>query len=201
MKNKTLYKLQLLVLAGAVLLGLSLPVGAQTRIRTVSGTLVDDQGAPLSGVTVYNPMGKTAISDSAGHFEIDASDELSLRFEKADYDTKLVPVAGIPEQIALNKSEFLASENDLIKMGISTIYKREMTGAASTISPEDHLTYDHTQYVRDYIQGLLLGITGFSDIRGFGGTLFVIDGACLRFFEFSFFRAFVIIFCCQNGGG
>ena len=180
MKNKILYKLQLLVLASVALFSFTTSVSAQTEATTVSGTLVDEQGNPLTGVTVYNPKGKMVISDSAGHFEIDVEDELSLLFEKENYDTKLLPVSELTGQVTLNKSELLASEDDLIKMGISTKYKREMTGAVSTISPKDHLTYDHTQYVSDYIQGLLLGVKGSDNIRGLGNALFVIDGVIGR---------------------
>ena len=178
MKNKILYKLQLLVLASVALFSFTTSVSAQTEATTVSGTLVDEQGNPLTGVTVYNPKGKMVISDSAGHFEIDVEDELSLLFEKENYDTKLLPVSELTGQVTLNKSELL--EDDLIKMGISTKYKREMTGAVSTISPKDHLTYDHTQYVSDYIQGLLLGVKGSDNIRGLGNALFVIDGVIGR---------------------
>jgi TonB-linked SusC/RagA family outer membrane protein len=180
MKNKILYKLQLLVLASVALFSFNTSVSAQTEATTVSGTLVDEQGNPLTGVTVYNPKGKTVISDSAGYFEINAEDELSLLFEKEGYDKKLLPVSELTGQVTLNKSELLASEDDLIKMGISTKYKREMTGAVSTISPKNHLTYDHTQYVGDYIRGLLLGVQGFDNIRGLGNALYVIDGVIGR---------------------
>ena len=181
MKNKILYRLQLLVLASVALFSFATSVSAQIKASTVSGTVVDEQGNPLAGVTVYNPKGKTVISDSAGHFEIEIEEELSLLFEKDNYDTKLIPVQELTAQVTLNKSELLASEDDLIKMGISTKYKREMTGAVSAISPGDHLTYDNTQYVRDYIQGLLLGVQGYNDnIRGIGNALFVIDGVIGR---------------------
>ncbi len=180
MKNKIIYKLQLLVLAGVALFSFITSVSAQTEATTVSGILVDEQGNPLTGVAVCNPKGKMVISDSAGYFEIDIENELSLLFEKENYDTKLLHVSELSGQVTLNKSELLASEDDLIKMGISTKYKREMTGAVSTISPKNHLTYDHTQYVRDYIQGLLLGVQGSDNIRGLGNALFVIDGVIGR---------------------
>jgi TonB-linked SusC/RagA family outer membrane protein len=180
MKNKILYKLQLLVLAGVALFSITTLVNAQTKATTVSGTLVDEQGNPLTGVTVYNPQGKMVISDSEGYFEIDVEDELSLLFEKENYDTKLLPVSELTGQVTLNKSELLASEDDLIKMGISKKYKREMTGAVSTISPKNHLTYDYIQSVRGYIQGRLLGVQGTDNIRGLGNALFVIDGVIGR---------------------
>jgi len=85
-----------------------------------------------------------------------------------------------PDQITLVKSPFLASSGDDVKLGVYTKARREMVGAASIINPADRLTYDNTQWVRDYIQGLLPGISGSSNIRGLGGALFVIDGVIGR---------------------
>jgi len=180
MKNKIIYKLQLVVLAGAALLFIALSASAQTEEITVSGTLVDEQGNSLKGVHVFAPKGEKAISDSTGYFEITTEAGSSLLFEKENYVSQLLSVSELKGQVTLIKSDLQASEDDLIKMGIITKYKREMTGAASTISPEDHLTYDHTQYVRDYIQGLLLGVQESENIRGLGNALFVIDGVIGR---------------------
>ncbi len=179
--KKTIYnRLQTFVLSGFVLFGSHILVDAQTKEKPISGTIVDAQGNPLKGVTVYNHKGKSVVSDSLGNFEIDARRELSLLFEKDNYNKKLIPVSEFTGQITLEESEPFASEDNLIKMGIITKYQREMTGAVSLISPKDHLTYDHTQYVRDYIQGMLLGVQGYDNIRGLGNALFVIDGVIGR---------------------
>ncbi len=180
MKNKIKYKLQLGVLVGIAMLFAALSAMAQTEEITVSGTLIDEQGNSLNGVQVFAPQGEKAISDSTGYFEIIAQAGSSLLFEKENYDSQILSVSELQQQVTLNKSALLATENDLIKMGIITRYKREMTGAVSTISPKDHITYDHTQYVRDYIQGLLLGVQGSNNIRGLGNALFVIDGVIGR---------------------
>jgi len=181
MKNKILNKLQQLVLTGFALIGFLAAVNAQDQATIVSGTLVDESGNPIPGVVVYNPKGKTVVSDAEGRFEIEAENNLSLVFKSDNYETKVMSVTDITGPVILTKSDFLAKENDLIKMGLGSKYKREMPGAVTSISPGDHLTYDHTQYVRDYIQGLLLGVQGYgSNIRGIGNALFVIDGVIGR---------------------
>ena len=180
MKNKIIYKLQLVVLAGAALLLFALSASAQIQEITVSGTLVDEQGNSLNGVNIYAPKGIMVITDTTGYFEISTEEGSSLLFEKENYISELVLASELQEQLTLRKADFQATEDDLIKMGIITKYKREMTGAVSSISPEEHLTYDHTQYVRDYVQGLLLGVQGSDNIRGLGNALYVIDGVIGR---------------------
>ena len=63
MKNKIIYKLQLVILTGAVLIGFALSASAQTKEITVSGTLVDEQGNSLKGVNVFAPKGEMVISE------------------------------------------------------------------------------------------------------------------------------------------
>ncbi len=181
MKNKIIYKLQLVVLTGAALLSFALSASAQSDEITLSGTLIDEQGNSLEGVKVFAPKREMVISDSSGYFEITTEYGSSLFFEKESFNSQLLPISELSGQVTMSKSALLASEDDLIKTGITTNYKREMTGAVSTISPEEHLTYDHTQYVQDYIQGLLLGVQGSDNIRGLGGALFVIDGVIGRY--------------------
>ena len=180
MNKIILNKLQLIVLSCTVFLGFAVSAYAQSEENTVTGTLVDEQGNPLQGVLVNNPGGDQVTTDSAGYFEIQAETEQFLLFEKNNYETQLLNVSGISDKVTLEKVDFLSSDDDLIKMGIATKHKREMTGAVSTISPKDHLTYDHTQWVGDYIQGMLLGVQGSYNVRGLGGALYVIDGVIGR---------------------
>ncbi len=180
MNNKLIYKLQLWFLTAVLGFSFAASALAQTEEKIVSGTLVDEQGNPLVGVLVNNPGGEQVITDSSGYFEIKAGTDQFLLFEKDNYDSQLLNASQLSEQITLKRAEYLASDSDLIKMGISTKHKREMTGAVSTISPKEHMTYDHTQWVRDYIQGMLLGVQGTDNVRGIGNALFVIDGVIGR---------------------
>ncbi len=61
-------------------------------------------------------------------------------------------------------------------MGVATKDRRDIIGAVSSINTKDRLTYDNTQWVRDYINGLTLGVKGSDNVRGLGSAVFVIDG-------------------------
>ena len=78
------------------------------------------------------------------------------------------------------KTPFLASKEDEIKMGVTTKNRRNFVGAISSINTKDRLTYDNTQWVRNYINGLMLGVRGSDNIRGIGSAIFVIDGVIGR---------------------
>lgn len=149
---------------------------AQSKGTEVSAIVIDEQGNPLSNTDVFGPNGSQASTDVNGKFKITLSDNGSLVIKKKGYESELVSFSNITGKITLKKSLFLASEDDVIKMGVTTKNRREIIGAVSSVRPEDRLTYDNTQFVRDYINGLMLGVRGSSNVRGLGNAIFVIDG-------------------------
>lgn len=151
-------------------------VAAQSAGTKVSATVVDQQGAPLNGVSIYGPGGSRASTSANGLFNITLPNDEAVLIEKKGYESKLVNLSAFSGNITLVKSDFLASEDDEIKMGVATKDRREMVGSVSSTNTEDRLTYDNTQFVRDYITGLTVGVRGSSNIRGLGNALFVIDG-------------------------
>ena len=153
---------------------------AQTKGLNLKATVVDKEGNPISGVIIYGPNGNRAFSGVNGTFEIASPDDESLVLEKSGYVSKLVNFADLSGNITLEKTPFLASKEDEIKMGVTTKNKRDFVGAVSSINTKDRLTYDNTQWVRDYINGLMLGVRGSNNIRGIGNAIFVIDGVIGR---------------------
>ncbi|WP_282122007.1 SusC/RagA family TonB-linked outer membrane protein [Algibacter mikhailovii] len=154
---------------------------AQTGDIEVKATVVDEQGNPLSGVVVYGPKGIKASTNTNGQFQIKlANDEDALVFEKKGYESEVTFISDFTGSITLEKSLFMASEDDEIKMGVSTRDRRDMVGAVSSVNTKDRLTYDNTQFVRDYINGLTVGVRGSDNIRGIGNAVFVIDGVIGR---------------------
>jgi TonB-linked SusC/RagA family outer membrane protein len=151
-------------------------VTAQSKGTEVSATVVDQQGNPLSGVNIYGPEGTRASTNDNGLFNITLPNDEAVVIKKKGYETQLVSLSIIAGNITLVKSDFLASEDDEIKMGVTTIDRRDIVGSVSSTNTEDRLTYDNTQFVRDYITGLTVGVRGSSNIRGIGNALFVIDG-------------------------
>lgn len=67
--------------------------------------------------------------------------------------------------------------NQVVNIAFGQSEKSKVIGSFSSVRPSERITYDNTQWVRDYIDGLLLGVRGSGNIRGFGDeALFVIDG-------------------------
>jgi len=149
---------------------------AQSVGAKASATVVDEQGNPVNGVTLYTSDGVKSTTNSNGVFTIILSNDDPVVVHKTGYETKLFVLSALKDKIILVKSKYLASEDDQIKLGVATIDRRNITGAVSTVQTKDRLTYDNTQFVRDYISGLTMGVRGSSDIRGLGNALFVIDG-------------------------
>ncbi|WP_158839607.1 SusC/RagA family TonB-linked outer membrane protein [Polaribacter sp. L3A8] len=154
---------------------------AQTKGLKVKATVVDEQGSPIASVSVFGSNGGKASTTENGVFEIKLLDDASLILEKKGYTSKIINAADLSEgDVVLEKSAFLASKQDEIKMGVATKNRRELVGAVSTINTSDRSTYDNTQYVRDYINGLMLGVRGSDNVRGIGSAVFVIDGVIGR---------------------
>jgi TonB-linked SusC/RagA family outer membrane protein len=149
---------------------------AQSVGTKISATVVDEQENPIIGVEIYSPNGKKSITNAKGIFNITLPNDATLVIKKSGYESQLLSLGKISNKIILIKSNFLASEEDVIKMGIDTKYKRSVVGAISATNTKDRLKYDNTQFVRDYIAGLTVGIRGSDNIRGIGSALFVIDG-------------------------
>ena len=139
-------------------------------------TVVDEQGNPISNVNVFGPKGIQKTTDINGTFQIDLPYTESVVIQKDGFESLLLEVSDLSDSITLKKSLFMATEDDEINMGVVTKDKRDIVGAVSTINTKDRLTYDNTQWVRDYINGLTVGVRGSSNIRGIGNALFVIDG-------------------------
>ncbi len=157
---------------------------AQTSGIEVSATVIDEQGNPIEGVDVFSPSGNKASSDVNGQFKFTLlDDDESVVIEKKGYISAIINTFDITGNITMKKSPFLASKDEELKMGVATKYRRNIIGAVSSINTKDRLTYDNTQVVRDYINGLMLGVRGSDNIRGIGGVgdaVFVIDGVIGR---------------------
>lgn len=174
MKINKLYRL--FTLACLTLFCLSGIAVAQSVGTKVSSTVVDEQGNPLSGVTVYAPEGQQSVTSADGVFNISVNNNQVLVIQKKGYESQLISLSSLAGSITLVKSDFLASEDDVINMGVASSDRRSIVGSASSVNTKDRLNYDNTQFVRDYLNGLTVGVRGSSNVRGIGEALFVIDG-------------------------
>ncbi|MDN3663939.1 SusC/RagA family TonB-linked outer membrane protein [Algibacter miyuki] len=153
---------------------------AQTEGTEVKATVIDEQGNPINKVNVFGPNGIQSSTDVNGQFQIKLLSDETVVIQKKGYESELINMTDLTEEITLVKSAFLANEDDQIKMGVATKHRRDIVGAVSSINTKDRLTYDNTQWVRDYINGLMLGVEGSANVRGLGNAVFVIDGVIGR---------------------
>lgn len=173
MKINKIYKLFVLTFA---LLCISSTIIAQTKGTKVSAIVVDEEGNPLSDVGIFGSKGIKSSTDKNGKFTITLASDGSLIVEKSGYKSEIISLSSLGDNITLEKLPFLASESDVINMGVASKTRRELIGAASSINPSERLNFDNTQSIRNYIDGLILGVRGSSNIRGIGNAIFVIDG-------------------------
>ncbi len=160
----------------------------------ISGTVKDDTGAPLPGVTV-KVKGKSISTSSNvnGAFSINAGKTDVLQFTFIGFKTKEVLV-GNQTQINVTVEPESNSLSEVIVTGYSKQSKRDVTGAASTISAEV-IAQTPVTSIEGAIEGRVAGVTvdaqgGPGDqasirIRGIGtlgnnDPLYVIDGVQIR---------------------
>ena len=169
------------VLCFAASLTVSLPgLHAQDRI-TVSGTVTDEAGLPLVGLTVF-VEGTTsgATTDLDGKYSIEVSPDAVLVFSYLGYRTQTVPVGGrsrIDLQL-LPDTELLT---DAVVIGYGTTTKKDMTGSISAVNSDDFnsgLISSPEQLINGKVSGVQITSSGGSPTSG--STIRIRGGASLN---------------------
>lgn len=160
--------------------------------KSISGTVKDEKGNPISGVSVVVKGTKRGTStDKEGHFKIDADEGDVLEFSFVGYK-KVNRNVGKSDHITvvMNISETVSSE--IVVVGYGTQAKSTLTGSQTTLKPE---TYENAprESVIESIQGNVPGVqtmnpsgqpgtSGNTRIRGIGSInadqtpLYIVDG-------------------------
>lgn len=153
----------------------------------VSGSVTDDQGKTIPGVSVLVKDTKTGtVTDGNGYFTISAPTGSTLVFSFIGFEKKELTVKDTKDiHIALTPSSNGLSEVVVVAYG--TQKKATVTGSVAQISGQDVTTATNAN-TANLLEGKLPGLrvaqvtgepgdyaTNF-DIRGFGTPLVVIDG-------------------------
>ena len=121
-------------------LGLGLaPLAAQAQAaRTVSGTVTDNTGAPLPGVTVLQKGTTNGQSTSAdGKFSISLpAGPATLQFSFVGYASQELPITD-QATLAVRMGADAKGLDEVVVVGYGTQKKVNLTGAVSTISSGD----------------------------------------------------------------
>lgn len=148
----------------------------QLRQRTVSGTVTDDTGEPLIGVSICIGESQVcAITDADGHYTLKiptAKTELKFSYVgmRTMYTTLAAGTTPTRCNIRMEADNQLA---DVVVTGYQTISRERATGAYSILTDDD-LKGRHTTDLSKALDGLVAGIQ--STDNGRGGKKFTIRG-------------------------
>ncbi|MFD2538766.1 TonB-dependent receptor [Sphingobacterium chuzhouense] len=160
--------------------------------KTLRGTVTDEQGNPLSGVSVVVKGTTTGTStDQEGRYEIELPSASSvLVFSIIGYTPQEIPAQGDTELSVVLKEQ-LGDLEEVVVVGYGTQLKRDLTGAISKVEGSDLKNMPIRNAVEG-LQGQSAGVqvtsTGGSPgtppavrIRGIGtvndnNPLYVVDG-------------------------
>lgn len=165
--------------------------------QTVTGTVYDESGLPLIGVSVQEKgTSNGAITDMDGNFTVKLSSEntgggKALIFSYIGYKTQEISVDG-KSQIEVTLYEDTEQLEEVVVIGYGVQKKSSMTAAVATVSAKE-MSKQVTSNVASTLQGRATGVEVLQNggeaggdisilIRGaasFGSTepLYVIDGA------------------------
>lgn len=112
---------------------------AFSQEKWVSGTVVDETGEALTGVsvTLKNEPGLGQITNVDGEFKIQASEGSTLIFTYIGFDKKEVPVKNYnPLKVVMVESKSTVLD-EVTVTGLGNRKKITVTGAVTTVNPDD----------------------------------------------------------------
>lgn len=106
---------------------------------TVTGTVRDENGEPLPGVTISVP-GKSigTVTDLEGKYTLSVPEGSTLVFSFIGFETQSIAI-GDRSVIDINLAEDLASLDEVVVVGFGTQKKESVTGAISSVETKDLL--------------------------------------------------------------
>jgi len=151
----------------------SLTVFAQTQTITIKGTVKDNSGEPLYGVSVQLKADARVgtITDSKGQFKFEAPANSVLIFSYVGYITQTVAASANLNVVLQETNKDL---EEVVVIGYGTVKKRDLTGAVSTVKQAD-IVRTPTSNAMEAIQGRVAGmdITKSSGSAGSGVNILI----------------------------
>ncbi len=166
--------------------------------RTVTGTLTDNTGKGIPGVTVTVKGTKNATqTDANGVYRISAPDNATLVFSSVGFERMEMPItgktAGVPFDASLTSNN--ANLSEVVVIGYGTARRRDLTGAINSVQAKDFnkgVISTPEVLLQNKVPGLQITtnngqpgsattvkIRGNNSIRAGSNSLYVIDGVPL----------------------
>lgn len=162
---------------------------AKLQIRKVTGTVSDEHGAPIVGVTVTSKLNPTysAITNDKGNYEIRiVGNNDFIQFSFVGYQSKEIAV-GNRETISTSMDLAIGNLDEVVVVGYGTQKRTSVTGSVAQVKG-DELVKSPVANVSNALAGRLPGLRAVQrsgqpgsdgsqiDIRGFGNALIIVDG-------------------------
>jgi len=185
--------LKLTTLVVALLLFCFNQTYAQTR--TVTGTVTDQNGKGIPGVTVsVKGTNNATQTDATGVYRINVGDNATLVFSSVGYGSMEMPVGN---RTAMDASMTANNGNlsEVVVIGYGTARRKDLTGSVATVNEKDFNKGTYTapdQLIQGKVAGVqvlnnsgqpgggtTVKIRGNSAVTGSGQPLYVVDGVPL----------------------
>ncbi|MFN5641309.1 MAG: SusC/RagA family TonB-linked outer membrane protein [Sphingobacteriales bacterium] len=178
---------------GVVISMFLLPLGLFAQQKTITGTVKDEAGEPLAGISVTVSGSKTGTTtNTLGKFSISASVGDELIFTSATYEAFKIKVDDRTDYTVGLKPNS-SSLNDVVVVGYGRQKKVNLVGAVGTVTVDDKMTSRALPNVSSALSGMVPGLQAVQSsgmagnneasliIRGLGtvnnaSPLVVVDG-------------------------
>ena len=169
----------------------------------VTGTIIDSQGEPIIGATIFEALTKNAtVSDFDGNFKINVKNEnATLKISYVGFQSQSIRV-GDQRNIKIVMREANKTLNEVVVVGYGQQKKESVVGAISKISNKDLLSTpaaNVTQAIAGKIPGVIttqvsgapgmddatINIRGRATFAGDGTPLVLVDGVERSFSQIS----------------
>ena len=126
-------------------------------VQKISGTVIDEKGAPLIGASVKVKGAKQGtVTNISGEFSIDAKPGDVLVISYIGFQTKEITI-GSQSNIEIKLTSLTSGLNELVVIGYGMQKKATVTGAISSVSADDMKDQQITR-VDDALQGRAAGV-------------------------------------------
>lgn len=173
-RNFTILKMPFIL---ATLMVLAFGPVAVAQSQTIKGTVSDNKGQPLPGVTVVlKGTGNGTVTNFDGNYLLKSKERFSaadtLVFSFVGFKQTMIPINN-KENIDVSLQEDQEMLNEVVVVGYGSVKRRELTGAISSIDRED-IVREPIYSFENVLQGRAAGVSVVANSYRPG------DGAAIR---------------------
>ncbi len=165
----------------AILSGTLVSAAAFCQGHTVSGTVLEDTGEPMVGMTVFITGTTTGVpTDVDGKYSIQVPEGATLTFSFLGFKTQVIPTDG-KSRIDVILSSDTEVLGDAVVIGYGTTKKKDLTGSVSSVSSKDFnngLVSSPEQLINGKVAGVQIMSSSGSPTAG--STIRIRGGASLN---------------------